>query len=98
MKREYATNRVIISKIIRLDGKKWVLPEVLVFSITERSVVHSGQHKFYNVLGYREPKAGEWFLSGAIIAAYRADNDLGTKYLVVEPTDNAKKCYKWVKE
>lgn len=28
----------------------------------------------------RCPKKGEWFLSGAIIAAYQAKNDLTTKY------------------
>ena len=29
---------------------------------------------------YREPKAGEWYLSGAIVEAYRAPNDLSTPY------------------
>lgn len=28
----------------------------------------------------RPPCRGEWYLSGAIIAAYRAPNDLGTSY------------------
>ena len=28
----------------------------------------------------RAPKKGEWYLSGAIIAAYRAPNDLLTEY------------------
>lgn len=32
----------------------------------------------------REPKAGEWYLSGAIITAYRAPNDLGTKYHIAK--------------
>jgi hypothetical protein len=28
----------------------------------------------------RKPKKGEWFLSGSIIEAYKAHNDLNTKY------------------
>jgi hypothetical protein len=34
---------------------------------------------------YREPKKGEWYLSGAIVVAYRAPNDLSTKYFIAEP-------------
>lgn len=29
---------------------------------------------------YREPKKGEWYFSGAIVTAYKAPNDLNTKY------------------
>jgi hypothetical protein len=29
---------------------------------------------------FREPKAGEWYLSGAIVTAYRAPNDLTQKF------------------
>ncbi len=29
---------------------------------------------------FRCPKAGEWFLSGAIVQAYKAKNNLSTKY------------------
>lgn len=36
-------------------------------------------------LGYRAPKKGEWYLSGAIVMAYRAPNDLATEYFVVRP-------------
>jgi len=32
----------------------------------------------------RCPKAGEWYLSGARIAAYRAPNDLSTEYHIAE--------------
>jgi hypothetical protein len=45
----------------------------------------------------RPPKAGEWYLSGAIVEAYRAPNDLSTPYHIarlvkvelvkVEPTE-----------
>lgn len=33
----------------------------------------------------RAPKAGEWFLSGAIIEAYRAEHDLTTTYPIAQP-------------
>jgi hypothetical protein len=32
----------------------------------------------------RQPKRGEWFLSGAIIEAYQAKNDLSTIYHIAE--------------
>ena len=32
----------------------------------------------------REPRKGEWFLSGAIIEAYQAKNDLGSKYRIAK--------------
>lgn len=31
---------------------------------------------------FRQPKKGEYYLSGAIIEAYRADNDLLSKYYI----------------
>lgn len=34
---------------------------------------------------YRQPRRGEFFLSGAIITAYRAPNDLSTPYWIAEP-------------
>ena len=30
----------------------------------------------------RPPKKGEWYLSGAIVAAYKAPNDLSTPYVI----------------
>jgi len=35
----------------------------------------------------RPPKKGEWYLSGAIPAAYKAPNDLSTEYLIAEIVD-----------
>ena len=32
----------------------------------------------------RSPKRGEWFLSGAIIEAYKASNDLDSPYLIAK--------------
>jgi hypothetical protein len=31
---------------------------------------------------YREPKKGEWYLSGNPVTAYKAPNDLSTKYFI----------------
>lgn len=33
---------------------------------------------------FREPRKGEWFLSGSIPEAYYAPNDLGTKYHILK--------------
>ena len=32
----------------------------------------------------RPPRKGEWYLSGAIIQAYRAPNDLSTEFYIAE--------------
>ena len=33
---------------------------------------------------FREPKAGEWYLSGAVVHAYKAPNDLSSKYWIAQ--------------
>ena len=33
---------------------------------------------------FRSPKAGEWYLSGAIPQAYKAKNDLSTPFLILK--------------
>lgn len=33
---------------------------------------------------HRPPKAGEWYLSGAVVEAYHAPNDLGTAYHIAK--------------
>lgn len=43
----------------------------------------------YRKLGLRPPKKGEFYLSGAVVQAYRAPNDLSSSYHVVEPTTQA---------
>lgn len=40
--------------------------------------------------GFRNPRKGEFYLSGAIVAAYRAPNDLTTPYHVVIPVARVK--------
>ena len=40
---------------------------------------------FYRATGeYRAPKRGEWYLSGAVIDAYQAPNDLSAPYWIAE--------------
>lgn len=50
---------------------------------------------FFRTIGLRRPRAGEWYLSGAIVEGYRAPNDLPSTYLVVEPTHHAKPIKAW---
>lgn len=57
-------------------------PKVITFIGMDRL----GASKYsYEVLGYREPRKGEWYLSGAVVEAYKAPNDLPYKYTVVKP-------------
>ena len=44
---------------------------------------------FFSHQGMRCPKAGEFYLSGAIVAAYRAPAELSSPYQVVKPTVRA---------
>lgn len=39
----------------------------------------------YTLMGFRYPKKGEFYLSGALVMAYRAPNDLTSSFHVVEP-------------
>jgi hypothetical protein len=39
----------------------------------------------YERLGFRPPRKGEHYVSGAIPCAYRAPNDLGSPFLIVRP-------------
>ena len=41
---------------------------------------------YYRKVGFRPPKKGEFYLSGAVVQAYRAPNYLSASYLVVEKT------------
>jgi len=49
------------------------------------------QKYFYRKLGFRAPKKGEWYLSGAIVTGYLAPNDYPetSRYWVVEPIAKA---------
>lgn len=72
--------------IYKQDEHKWNLPDTVNF---EPGAVIPGQRCFYRVLGYRNPEAGEYFLSGALVEAYYTKHGIPSKYLVVEPTHKA---------
>ena len=76
------------TKVYRSNGKKWVLP--IAVRGEEGSVIF--KRFFYEVLGYRKPKQGEWFLSGAEVTAYQTYQDLDDKYLVVKLKQQAVVC------
>jgi hypothetical protein len=44
---------------------------------------------FYKKVGVHPPKKGEWYLSGAIVEAYQAPNDLTTPYTIVKKVARA---------
>ncbi len=72
------------------NGKKWKLPEVVYFYTTTNTPY------FYNVVEFRCPKKGEYYLSGALVTGYLAPNDLSTEFLVVELTKKAVQQTIWV--
>ena len=68
-------------------------PEVMHFSKvwdTRFSPKRLGAMCFYEVVDKRPPRAGEYFVSGAIPEAYFAPNDLSTVFTIVKPTFLAK--------
>ena len=42
-------------------------------------------------VAFREPKKGEYYVSGAIPAAYQARADMQGRYLVIEPVGEAER-------
>jgi hypothetical protein len=81
--------------VYRACGRKWILPQVVSFEgivLPKRSWTVDGQFGavqascFYEIDGYRPPRQGEWYLSGATVAAWHAKADMGDAYLVVRPT------------
>lgn len=67
------------TKTFRSHGKRWELPNVV-----RAGGSMLGRPRFYEVTGYRPPRAGEWYLSGAVVEAYKAPADLSSPYLVIE--------------
>ena len=51
---------------------------------------------FYEAGPMRAPRRGEFYLSGAIVEAYRAPNDLGDVRRIVRPTHYAKQRMAWI--
>ena len=58
------------------------LPKVITF--IQSGTGFASNRFFYHVIGKRAPRRGEWYLSGAIIEAYQAPNDLTDEYTIVE--------------
>jgi len=65
--------------IHREQGKKWDLPDMVVWG----GPYFSPTNWEYEVLGFRPPRKGELYLSGAPIEVYDAPHDLGDSYLVI---------------
>jgi len=55
-----------------------------------------GRNVYVRYLGYRAPRAGEYYLSGAIVEVWRAPNDLEQAFHVVRPTHYARRVSAWV--
>ena len=73
-------------KIYREQGIVWNLSDTVHF---EPMQVMPGIRCFYDIVGWRCPKMGEHYLSGALVEAWLAPQDLLNKYLVVVPTYKA---------
>ena len=43
--------------------------------------------RWVRVIEYRPPRKGEYYLSGAIVEAFKAKNNLTSSYWIVEPLD-----------
>lgn len=80
------------TKLIRLKGKCWRAPVVLPFGGGE--IVKFNWY-FYDVIDYRPPRKGEWFLSGGPVGVYLAHNDLNWDYVIVKPTVKARAVSCW---
>jgi hypothetical protein len=70
-------------KLYNQDGKTWRLPETVGFEMP--SSPYGFQSRPYKVEGFRVPKSGEYYLSGAIPYAWKAPSNMGNAFLVVTP-------------
>jgi len=85
--------------IVRFKGKRWTLPDVIPFERTPHASGILNTHWYYNIIDYRKPKKGDWYLSGAEVIAYYAPNDLpGMDYLIAEQRVQAVKKSIWVEK
>lgn len=68
----------ILDKLSSEECKKFNVP-------VDRNIVGYIKGVFaVNIYEYREPKKGEWYLSGAVSQAYKAPNDFSSKYWIAE--------------
>ena len=50
---------------------------------------------FYERIAFRAPRAGDFYLSGAIVSAYLAHNDMTQQFAIVRPTYRARRVTRW---
>ena len=85
--------RTIISrdskKKVTRKGRTWELPTVLPFEGNE------WRNWFYGIAGYRWPKPGEYYISGAIPMAYKAERALKQEYLIAIPLEKVEPATGW---
>jgi hypothetical protein len=62
------------------------LPRVMQFEGVHPKGKITAAACFFEVLGFRAPKRGEFYASGAVPAAYRAGTDFECAYWIVRPT------------
>ena len=65
------------------------LPQPLPFE----GLAGPGGECYYDIIEFRSPKKGEWYLSGAIVEGYKAFDDLTVIFWVVKPTHYAKQVW-----
>lgn len=71
---------------VQAGGKTWTFPTVMPFGGEQ---FPTNMHT-WSFEGYRFPKKGEWFVSGAIPRPYMAPNDLTTRYVIVKPRNSVR--------
>lgn len=67
------------------DGENYKvkLPQAIEFVERLESIM-GGQRKCFNAIAYRKPLKDEYYLSGEVLKAYRALDDMDTKYIIQE--------------
>ena len=79
--------------IHREQGKKWTLPDHVRVT---GSLSYMAKCYNYRVIGFKPPRKGDWYLSGASVSAWQAPNDLDTPYLIIKLTDELVPRTVWV--
>lgn len=73
-------------KTVVVEGRTYRLPKKLIFWSDVNPCKSSPRRlREYAIEGMRPPRRGEYYLSGAVVAAHMAPNDLSSAYIVVRP-------------
>ena len=81
-----------MDKVIRIKDMKWTLPEIVKFG--NYNLI--SDYYTYDVVDFRQPLEGEFYLSGAEPQAWQALNDMSSKYLVVTKKTRMVQRQTWV--